>query len=412
MWVLATIVLVIVVAIITVVGAQQRSLAADRVTDLLRALGDDGIRPATVEKGIDRLEARLLGAELDRAGVVVQLTSALHRITTGAVVVNADGSELFRNDAAQPYAAGRHGDAVVEESIRARLNEALHGKTGDEELSLHGPPERNLYVVGQPLIERGELVGAIALVDDVTEQYRVDAVRRDFVANVSHELRTPVGALSLLTETLIGEQDPEIIERFAGRIHDETVRLAHLIDHLLALSHIDGGVREMQMVDVTELVAQATATCREHANVNQQQLSVEISQDVSVLGDQTQLTSAVTNLVANAVKYTPEEGTIDVRVVVHGREVAITVEDTGDGIAQKDQHRVFERFYRVDRGRSSDTGGTGLGLSIVRHVAANHGGRVELVSQEGVGSTFSLILPIAPETEPSESLSSADSTDG
>ena len=131
-----------------------------------------------------------------------------------------------------------------------------------------------------------------------------------------------------------------------------------------------------------------------------------------MLGDQTQLTSAITNLVANAVKYTPDEGTIDVRVVVHGREVAITVEDTGDGIAQKDQHRVFERFYRVDRGRSSDTGGTGLGLSIVRHVAANHGGRVELVSQEGVGSTFSLILPIAAETEPSESLSSADSTDG
>ena len=315
-------------------------------------------------------------------------------MATGAVVTDVDGTEVARNRAAEPYASGRHGDALVESVIKTRLKDALNGESTDEELRLHGPPERHLVVVGSPLLEHGELLGAVVLVDDVSEQKRLDAVRRDFVANVSHELRTPVGALSLLAETLEGEQDPAVIANFLSRIRDESGRLSRLIDDLLDLSKIEEGLTDYTKdVDVAAVLREAAGAVQAAADHKNVTLALELAEVPPIMGDSGQLFSAVTNLMSNAVKYTSDGGEVTGRLAGHATEVAIAIADTGVGIPRKDLNRVFERFYRVDRGRQATTGGTGLGLSIVRHVAVNHGGRVEVVSEEGVGSTFSIILP-------------------
>lgn len=329
-----------------------------------------------------------------------RITVAFDALSTGAVLVDADGVELLRNTLAQPYAAGRHGDALIENVIHAQLQDALVGETTDEELRLHGPPERVLLIVGSPLVEAGELLGAVVLVDDISEQQRLDRVRRDFVANVSHELRTPVGAMSLLAETLQDESDADVIKTFLDRIQIESDRLAWLVDELLDLSRIEGGIDAQPVIlDLGLVVEESAAAVRAAAEAKNISFLLDLHDAPEILGHREQLISAVTNLLSNAVKYTDERGTVSVRVVAHGGEVAVVVEDSGIGIPQRDVDRVFERFYRVDRGRAGTTGGAGLGLSIVRNVAFNHGGRVELTSHEGVGSTFSMILPMsgAPE---------------
>lgn len=384
--------LVIVLILVVFFNAKRESLILDRLHVALRTAGDDGVAPRTVDAALDRFENVLHSDETDLDAR--RAYSAFHHMATGAVITDVDGTEVARNRAAEPYASGRHGDALVESVIKARLEDALDGESTDEELRLHGPPERHLVVVGSPLLEEGELLGAVVLVDDVSEQKRLDAVRRDFVANVSHELRTPVGALSLLAETLEGETDTAVIANFLARIQDESGRLSRLIDSLLDLSKIEEGLSERtEDVDVAAVIresAVAVQAAADHKNIT---LNLELAEVPLIMGDTKQLLSAITNLMSNAVKYTPGGGEVTARLAGHVDEVAIAIADNGVGIPRKDLNRVFERFYRVDRGRHADTGGTGLGLSIVRNVAVNHGGRVEVVSEEGVGSTFSMILP-------------------
>lgn len=390
---------VIAAALAGVVAWQHRRQqhTIDRLQTALRNSGDEGIPPGTLEDALDRVESALMDedSELEER----RNAAAFELLSTGAIVADADGLVVLRNRAAQPFAGARHGNALVENVIRSRLQDALRGEYTDEELRLHGPPERVLLVVGSPLIDEGELVGAVVLIDDVSEQQRLDAVRRDFVANVSHELRTPVGALSLLAETLEDEDDPEVLKSFLARIQDESNRLSNLVDALLDLSRIEAGFGgEGSEVALEGVVRESIAAVRAAADHRDVELQLELTEVPPIEGDHDQLVSAVTNLLSNGVKYTGAGGTVSARLVSHGGEVAVVVNDTGVGIPQKDMNRVFERFYRVDRGRAATTGGTGLGLSIVRHVAVNHGGRVELVSQEGVGSTFSMILPLPSDT--------------
>lgn len=391
-WIILAAALVIVLILVVVFNAQRENAILDRLHVALRTAGDDGVPPRNVNAALDRFENVLHSDETDLDAR--RAYSAFHHMATGAVITDVDGQEVARNRAAEPYASGRHGDALVESVIKARLEDALAGESTDEELRLHGPPERNLVVVGSPLVEDGELLGAVVLVDDVSEQKRLDAVRRDFVANVSHELRTPVGALSLLAETLQGETDTDVITNFLTRIQDESGRLSRLIDDLLDLSKIEEGLAERtEDVDVATVIREAAGAVRAAADHNNVTLHLELAEVPPIMGDPNQLLSAITNLMSNAVKYTPDGGEVTARLAGHSDEVAIAVADNGVGIPRKDLNRVFERFYRVDRGRAVDTGGTGLGLSIVRNVAVNHGGRVEVVSEEGVGSTFSMILP-------------------
>ena len=392
MWQFFTLVLIIVIAVLLISNQRREQVILQKLKRTLDTAGDNRAVPTSVDGALDRLANMVHSDESDE--MPRRVAVAFDAMTTAAVIVDADGSELMRNARARPYATGRHGDALIENVIQSRIQDALRGETTDEELHLHGPPERLVLVVGSPLVDAGELLGAVILVDDITEQHRLDSVRRDFVANVSHELRTPVGALSLLAETLVGETDPDVITSFLDRIQSESTRLSRLIDDLLDLSRIEGGTdieaAELALTAVVEESAASVRAAAEHKNIT---LEMDISEAPNVIGDKSQLISAVTNLLANAIKYTDDGGKVSARVAAHGDEVSIVVEDSGIGIPQQDLDRVFERFYRVDRARSATGGGTGLGLSIVRNVAVNHGGRVELASQEGVGSTFSLILP-------------------
>jgi two-component system sensor histidine kinase SenX3 len=236
-------------------------------------------------------------------------------------------------------------------------------------------------------------------VDDITEQQRVDAIRRDFVANISHELKTPVGALALLAETIVDEHDPAVVERLAARLRDESFRVSRVIDDLLALSRIEGeGAQEVERVTIAQIVAEAVARIRPAADHRDVRFEVaEIAAELVMLGDPRQLTSALFNLLENAVKYSDHGSVVEVRAAGDRHEVSMVVQDHGIGIPAKDLQRIFERFYRVDQARSRETGGTGLGLAIVRHVARNHGGHVTVSSREGEGSTFMLVLPTGLE---------------
>lgn len=391
-WVVA-LALAIVLVIVVIMSNRREQAHLQRLQRTLETAGDTRQPARSIDSALDRL-ANMVHSDTT-AEMPRRVRSAFDAISAAAVLVDGDGVELMRNRHAQPYLNARHGDALVENEIQAALDESLLGETTEQELKLHGPPARQMLIIGAPLIADGELLGAVVLVDDVSEQQRLEQVRRDFVANVSHELRTPVGALSLLAETLEGETDPEVIASFLSRIQDESGRLGRLIDDLLDLSRIEGGLDEGKgEVELGSILSESVSNVQSSADHKSIELSVDIFDEATIIGDRRQLVSAVSNLLGNAIKYTGDGGTVSCRLVSHGTEVAVVVEDTGIGIPHGDLNRVFERFYRVDRGRAADTGGTGLGLSIVRNVAVNHGGRVEVTSQEGVGSTFSMILPV------------------
>ena len=237
----------------------------------------------------------------------------------------------------------------------------------------------------------------LVLLSDESEAQRVHEVRRDFVANISHELKTPIGALSLLSEAVLGaKNDPEAVEKFANRMQTESKRLTDLVQEIINLSRLQDSdplsvPSELQVGDlIREAIDQTQVTA------DSRQIVVTNSGDVDglILGDREQLIMAIQNLIENAINYSPEGTKVTVTSKVEGGIVDISVTDQGIGIPDADLDRIFERFYRVDPARSRLTGGTGLGLSIVKHVALKHGGEVKVWSSESVGSTFSLRLPI------------------
>jgi len=236
----------------------------------------------------------------------------------------------------------------------------------------------------------------VVLVDDRTEAQRVDAIRRDFVANVSHELKTPIGALNLLAEAVAeAKDDPDSVVRFAERMQGESERLTRLVQQIIDLSRLQNDTvsDDQAVVKVAELIAEAaehSATEAERKNID---IAISLEEELFVQGDRAQLYAAVSNLVENAVRYSQDDSRVSVSATSDGDSVRIGVADRGVGIANEELDRIFERFYRVDPARARNTGGTGLGLSIVKHVAASHGGSVEVWSQPGSGSTFTLVLP-------------------
>jgi len=279
------------------------------------------------------------------------------------------------------------------------LADAWQQGTAERTLDLYGPPRRTLAVRTQLLDDGRRTLGVIAVIDDVSERRRLEEIRRDFVANVSHELKTPMGALGLLAETLVAESDQSVAQRLASRIHTEAFRVSRIIDDLLDLSRIEAEEAPPREPVLVNLVM-AEAFERVRATAEHRDIKVALEEPdppVAVIGDRRQLVSALYNLLENAVKFSYDGGAVRFAGRAEGENVVLEIEDHGVGIPARDLERVFERFYRVDQGRSRNTGGTGLGLSIVRHVAANHQGRVEVDSREGEGSTFRLILPTNSE---------------
>lgn len=266
-----------------------------------------------------------------------------------------------------------------------------------------GAGKRDLKVSVTPLNDEGMVLVFIA---DESEARRIDAVRRDFVANVSHELKTPIGALGLLSEAILGAKDePQEVVRFATRMQNEAKRLADLVQEIIDLSRLQSSdpLQKAFAVEVTDVVREAVDQAQFSSEQRGIVLEIGEIEDATVIGDREQLITAVHNLIENAVNYSPEHTKVSIVTKRNGDLVEISVTDQGIGIAESDLNRIFERFYRVDPARSRLTGGTGLGLSIVKHVALNHGGDVKVWSKVGVGSTFTLQLPLSRDEEGKES---------
>lgn len=240
--------------------------------------------------------------------------------------------------------------------------------------------------------------GLIAvLIFDDSEFRRLDATRRDFVANISHELKTPIGALSILSEAVLrANDDPKAIVNFATRMQTESKRLSELVQEIIDLSRLqdDDPLKRAKVLDLSSLILEAIEGSRLTAEARGIELVFSDMPHSKVLGDRRQIEMAIGNLVENAINYSPDRTRVAIALKEDGALAEISVSDQGVGIPEKDIERIFERFYRVDPARSRATGGTGLGLSIVKHVAANHGGDVTVWSEEGAGSTFTIRLPL------------------
>jgi two-component system sensor histidine kinase SenX3 len=317
---------------------------------------------------------------------------------TAAVVLDPADEVVLANPAARHMGVVRGGRVVIDDLRRLARAARRDGEPRHKIVDTRGRLGREPIAVSAtvaPLVESGYVA---LLLDDVTETRRLEAVRRDFVANVSHELKTPVGALTLLAEAVQdAADDPEAIRRFAGRMQHEGTRLGRLVAELIELSRLQGAepLPTRAVVDVDDVVAEAVDRTRLAADSAGITVVSGGQGRLSVCGNEGQLVTALVNLVDNAIAYSPAGTRVAVGTRRRDGNVEISVSDQGIGIPERDLERVFERFYRSDPARSRATGGTGLGLAIVKHIATNHGGGVSVWSVEGSGSTFTLRLPVA-----------------
>jgi two-component system, OmpR family, phosphate regulon sensor histidine kinase PhoR len=353
-----------------------------------------------------------LATEKERLGQV------LAAMTEGVIVVDENGRLLRANPAAESILDARLDDhlgsplvllarAFPERTLALKAREADGPITEIVEL----PGQRQLTIEAVPLHEtESQTEHMLFVIRDETARLATDKIRRDFATNVSHELKTPLAGLSLLAATLKHalREDPEQAAVFVDRLASEIGRLTDLATDLLTLSHLEEPDREtgkeFSPTDLGQLAAETAAELLPLAEAKEQELTVDVTAAPLVMGDEVSLRTLIRNLLDNAVRYTEPGGHIAIRVRAEGGGgkpgwVILQVEDDGVGIPVADQRRIFERFYRVDKARSRETGGTGLGLSIVRHVAERHGGRVEVTSVLGSGSTFTVRIPAVTAAE-------------
>jgi two-component system sensor histidine kinase SenX3 len=352
------------IVLILVVSAHRGQRAVDVVSNAV---------PDGVDQVIEALES---------AGVVLDPSNNVVKASPGALAFG-----LVWNDALV------HAELVsIVDQVR-RTGESI---TKELELARGPFGDANIY-----LFVRVARLGAryiLLLAEDRTESYRLDEVRRDFVANISHELKTPIGAVSLLAEALQAASDePEQVRRFAKRLTKESERLARITQEIIQLSRLQAAdaLTKPEVVDIDHVVALAIDQNRVAADSRRVTIVSGGDAGAEVYGDEPLLAVALHNLIANAIQYSPEGSRVGVGGTNADGIVEIAVTDQGVGIPEEDLDRVFERFYRIDQARSRHTGGSGLGLSIVKHVVQNHGGDVRVWSQVGNGSTFTIRLPEA-----------------
>lgn len=323
-----------------------------------------------------------------------QLLSAFDFLPIGVVISRTGSNNLLRNKIAREITGVRHVDVLVDEAVELLVKETLAVGEQSKSFQVAGPPVRYFNLNAQKLDD----VGVVVTIEDTTDRVRIDTVRTDFVANLSHELKTPIGGIAALGDTMMDETDPLVMRQLAERIVRESFRMAGIVDDLLDLSRIEfGSSSEWGRVDISSVVREVVALLKDNALRRNVELLISGQSDAEVLGDRSQLVSAFSNLVENAIKYSEPNHSVKIVETVAQDFVSVAVVDQGLGIAPKDHERIFERFYRVDRARSRSTGGTGLGLSIVRHVVDNHGGKIEVHSHEGEGATFTVVLPLPKE---------------
>lgn len=336
----------------------------------------------TAESSVDAFEvvAAQVVDVLATAGVVLDLNNNVLRASPGAVQFGlVQNRRLIHGSLVQLVDEARKSSGAVSRDIE--LETGLKRDT----VFVHARAARfgDRYVM--------------LLVDDRTESRKLEETRRDFVANVSHELKTPIGAISLLTEAISGAtDDPATIQRFAESLQKESQRLANIVQELIQLSRVQGAKLSETSAELDLITVISDAVDRNVVLAEQHEIKLASNATGSVkfFGDYEMLTTAVRNLIENAIVYSEPGGQVGVGLKVVDGIAEIAVTDSGIGIPETEQERIFERFYRVDPSRSRETGGTGLGLAIVKHAAYNHRGEVKLFSKVGVGSTFTLRLPL------------------
>lgn len=335
------------------------------------------------------------GAPAEEPAVPPGIATVLSVLRSSALVVDHNDDVLKASAAAYSFGLVRGNQVALQELADLIRQVRRDGQIRETELvTAPARAGRSTHVTARVAPLSSRLV--LALVEDRTRERRVEAIRRDFVANVSHELKTPVGALNLLAEAVQeAADDPEAVARFAGRMQTESARLTKLVQQIIELSRLQGDdlLGDAEPVDVDEVVSRSI----DQSMIDAQSKGISVVHDgqrgLSILGNGDEVALALGNLVANAVAYSPDRSRVVVAARAHDLVVDLTVTDQGIGIPASEIDRIFERFYRIDPARHRSTGGTGLGLSIVKHVAASHGGEIRVWSVEGQGSTFTLSLP-------------------
>ncbi len=374
--------------LIAVVALLALAIGAVVGAGLMPKLAERRQRRATAESGITVSE---------------MLAHIVSLSPVGIVVVDTHRDVVYTNDRARELGLVR--DRLLDDRAWLAAQRVL---TTGEDVEVDLSPRRRALPGRSGLSVRGHVRllteddrrFAVVYVDDQSEHARMEATRRDFVANVSHELKTPVGAMGVLAEALLASaDDPDTVRRFSDKMVAESNRLANMVGELIELSRLQGAepLPDLEAVDVDTVVAEALSRYKIAAETADIAITTDAPTGYKVLGDQPLLVTALANLVSNAIAYSPNGSPVSISRRRRGDNIEIAVTDRGIGIAAADQERVFERFFRVDKARSRATGGTGLGLAIVKHVAANHNGSIRLWSQPGTGSTFTMSIPAYPD---------------
>lgn len=360
-------------------GPAELALLADNLNRMSEQLG------ATMREARDASETRDL---------------VLSAMEEGVLLLEADDSVGYANPAAGALLGRDPSDLRSLPAPMRRLVRGVRasGEVRGEDLEA-GLPAHVLRGSAVPLLG-GRRV--LLFIRDITVARRVEAMRRDFVVNTSHELKTPVASIRASAETLRDavRTDPRAAERFAERLHGDALRLSRIVSDLLDLSRLEAERPAAAPVRLDRVASEEAGRFREFAAKSGVTIGVR-AEPVSVRGSAGDLALLVRNLLDNAVRYSPNGGRVEVEVASLDGQAVLIVRDTGIGIPSRDLPRIFERFYRVDRARSRETGGTGLGLSIAKHVAEQHGGRIEVESELGRGSEFRVRLPPSSEAKPS-----------
>ena len=414
-WILCALAVSCAAMYVSVKQLNKQKKTIHSIDDLTKGLSQKIVQSETVEvalrglaKAIDEIEEQRIKADAFRQ----QLIAALDSLNYGIAIYGQDDQLIHTNPYASSFLSGVHSGALIADAIDELFQTRDGQEVIDQELdvfdnshpsSVTHSRKKTFYIILRELSIEGNQIGSVVTIEDISEQERLESVRRDFISNISHELKTPIGAIALLTETLLGEPDTDLVQKFAPNILQETERLSETIDDLLSLSRIEhGSTDSFNQIDLLKCIEQAIDRVNTFAKQNEVTVLTSFPPaPVHLFGDELQLTSAFYNILENSVKYKRiNQGNVHLTVQQLDDFIEVEISDNGIGIPTKDLDRIFERFYCVDRSHSGS--GVGLGLAIVRHVIVNHEGVIRIESTEGVGTTFFIQFPtnfVEPRSE-------------
>lgn len=340
----------------------------------------------------------MLLTETNSNQVDQQVKELLEITDADYIVVNGDEVVLICSEIVSNIGLVKN-QRITSETLRKLVRRArIQDEVIEDEVAIpRGSLSTGFHERRVRLSRIGDLGAVVILIFDDSEAQRLDAVRRDFVANISHELKTPIGGISILSEAIAeGSDDPDLVKNFSARLKIEAERLTHLVQEIIDLSRIQdqNTTLNSEYFSLKEVIEEAMYQSKVHAEKQLVQVNFSPEADIEFFGDRKQILIAISNLVENAISYSPERTSVSIVLKQSENIAEIAISDQGVGIEEAELQRIFERFYRVDPARSRETGGTGLGLSIVKHVISNHGGEVQVWSVPGTGSTFTVLLPL------------------